>query len=136
MIHRTIVALAALLLLSACASRPEPIQHVVFAQLKNPADTAELLIDADRTIPAIPGVATYISGTHLDIGRTGIATDYSAAMVIGFRDVESYRGYLDHPEHIDLVNRWKPRLEWLKIYDIAPVMWQRGLTKSTPADGT
>lgn len=107
------------LLLSACASRPAPIQHIVFTQLKSADDVPALLADADSTIPAIPGVASYMSGTHLDIGRTGIEQDYSTAMVIGFQSVEGYRGYLDHPAHIALVNRWKPKTKWLRIYDIA-----------------
>lgn len=113
------MCLSSLLALGACASKPAPIQHVVLAQLKDPADAAALLADSDKSLSDIPGVASYMSGTHLDIGRAGIDSGYSAALVIGFRSVEDYRGYLDHPAHIALVERWKPRMEWLRIYDIS-----------------
>lgn len=117
-IVRTLCVLA-MALLGACASQPAPIQHVVLAQLKNPADAAALLADSDLTLSQLPGVASYTSGTHLDIGRAGIDSNYSAALVIGFESVEDYRRYLDHPAHIALVERWKPKTEWLRIYDIA-----------------
>ena len=119
-LERILVCMAMpLLLLGACASRPSPIQHVVFAQLTSPDDVPALLADADASLSSIPGVDSYMSGTHLDIGRAGIDSDYSAALVIGFRTVEDYRRYLDHPDHVALVTRWKPKTAWLKIYDIA-----------------
>ena len=114
-----LLGVVALALLGACASRPAPIQHVVLAQLKDPAETSALLADSDKSLAHIPGVASYTSGTHLDIGRSGIDSNCSAALVIGFDSVEDYRGYLDHPAHIALVERWKPKTEWLRIYDIA-----------------
>lgn len=111
--------LLALIPLTACASRPAPIQHVVFTQLKSADQTQTLLADAQDTLADIPGVASYIGGVHLDIGRTGIQSDYSAAFIIGFRNTTDYQAYLDHPAHTEFVTRWMPELEWIRIYDVA-----------------
>ncbi len=114
------MCLLGLLLLTACASHPTPIQHVVFIQLKDAQDTKFLLKDAESRLAPIPGIKSYVGGQHLEIGRANIERQYSAAFIFGFDSVEAYEGYLDHPAHVDFVDRWRSRVQWFRIYDIAP----------------
>ena len=107
--------------LSACATTtpsPASINHVVFFKLKNPADADALISDCDQRLAPIPGVTSCFVGTHHDIGRGAIDSDYDVAFYVGFASEADYRAYLDHPEHIALVQHWRPRWEWIRIYDV------------------
>lgn len=122
-IGRLIRWAAAALVLGGCAvtcpaRRPAVVSHVVFVKLKSPADADALIADCDRLIPAIPGVAAYACGRHLDIGRSNVDGDYDAGLYVGFADADAYRAYLDHANHTALVDAWRPRWEWVRIYDV------------------
>jgi hypothetical protein len=99
-------------------SRPASISHVVFFKLKAASDAPELLADCDAKLPAIPGVVSYASGRHLDIGRTNVESGYDLGLYVGLEDEAGYRAYLDHPNHAELVQKWRPRWEWIRIYDV------------------
>lgn len=123
MIHRLACGAAAALALGGCAAtcparRPAAVSHVVFIKLKTPADADALIADCDRLIPAIPGVSAYTCGRHLDVGRANVERDYDAGLYVGFADAGAYRAYLDHANHTALVNAWRPRWEWIRIYDV------------------
>jgi len=100
------------------AERPARINHVVFAKLKEPAHADELIADSDRMLRTIPTVRRYFCGTHLDTGRASVLSDYDVAAYMGFDTEEDYRAYVEHPAHVELVERWRPRLEWLRVYDV------------------
>lgn len=99
--------------------RDPPIQHIVLVQLRDDAQAPELLQDAGRSLSTIPGVASYFGGRHFEIGRSGIDSAYSAGFIIGFETEQAYRDYLEHPAHTDFVQRWRPRIDWMRIHDIA-----------------
>jgi hypothetical protein len=99
-------------------SRPAAISHVVFFKLKSAADAPELLTDCDAKLPGIPGVVSYAAGRHLDIGRTNIDSDYDLGLYVGLADEAGYRAYLEHPLHTELVQKWRARWEWIRIYDV------------------
>ncbi|MCH2162019.1 MAG: Dabb family protein [Phycisphaerales bacterium] len=115
-------------LLTACAntgSKSSPaahqaaINHVVLIRLINPEDTGELLRDNERLLGAIPSVRTFWSGTPLDIGRGApVDGDYTVGLCVGFDDVEGYNAYLVAPEHVELVEKWKPRWNGVRIFDV------------------
>ncbi|MCA9311488.1 MAG: Dabb family protein [Phycisphaerales bacterium] len=104
---------------STSVSRPAAVSHVVFFKLRDPADGADLLADCDRRLPVIDGVVSYVSGHHLDTGRSTVESGYDAALYIGFDDVDSYRAYVDDPRHVAMVRDWRDRLEWYQVFDFS-----------------
>lgn len=111
-------------LLGGCATAPSPrpvaaISHVVFVDLANPADADALLADARAVLAAIPSVTAYSAGKHLDTGRSTVLGDYDVGMILGFDDTAGLNAYVIHPDHIAFVERWRPRLTGLRVYDIA-----------------
>jgi hypothetical protein len=110
--------------LTACSSTPgarpvAAISHVVFVDLADPADADALLADARATLAPIPSVTAYSAGKHLDTGRPTVLGDYDVGMVLGFDDTRGLNAYVAHPDHIAFVERWRPRLTGLRVYDIA-----------------
>jgi len=100
------------------APRAALIHHVVFIRLQDPADTDALIADCDRLLPTIPGVVRYWRGTHFDMGRANVTGDYSVGLEVAFETREAYRTYLEHPQHLELVETWKPRWSGATIYDV------------------
>jgi len=127
--NRRTIALAALLtgsiLLTGCAStstdlppRPALINHPVFFTLKNPADAQELIDDCNRILARIPGIVSYYCGRHFDTGRPTVDGDYTVGLFVGFDSAEDYEAYVVHPDHVRLVQKWRPRTEILRVHDI------------------
>ncbi len=119
------------LLAAGCASTPEaeslarkddlgtaPITHVVLVQLKDPTRIEELIVDCDRALPGIPGVAAYSCGVPLDMGRTNVAKDYDVGIYVGFADADAYRAYVDDPRHLALVEQWRDGWKAVRIFDV------------------
>lgn len=94
------------------------IGHIVFIELNNPADYHELLGDTDWMLGTIPAVSAYAAGNHLDTGRSTVRNDYDLAIYLGFESEADLRAYVIDPQHIDYVNKWKPRLKSLRVYDM------------------
>jgi hypothetical protein len=99
------------------APRQAPVSHVVLFKLKLSADTAELIADCDARVPRIPGVAGYACGRPVDTGRAAVDSGYDVGLYVGFGTLDAYRSYLAHPDHQALVEKWKPRWEWIRIHD-------------------
>ena len=98
--------------------RPATINHVVFFKLQNPADADELITDCDRMLATIPGVVSYYAGKHIDTGRLTVNADYDVGLYIGFENEADYSAYVVHPNHVEGVNKWKPRWEWIRVHDV------------------
>lgn len=98
--------------------RPAMINHFVVFKLNDPADAEALIADCDALLPTIPGVVSYFAGRHHEVGRETVYRDYDVGMYVGFNRDDAYAAYVDHPNHIELVTRWRPRLEWLRVYDV------------------
>lgn len=111
-------------LLTGCVSaghaapRPARINHVVFIKLVDPADAPALIADCDATIRAMPMVRSYWAGTHIDTGRASVDADYHVGAYMGFDSTEDYAAYVIDPRHVDLVARWRDRMQWLRVYDV------------------
>jgi hypothetical protein len=106
--------------LTGCASmRPAPVVHLVYFQLSDPspANVDALLADCDRLLPGIPGVLSYAAGRHLETGRPAVVADYDLALLIGFVDEAAYLGYVEHPDHQELVALWKSHFRQLVVRD-------------------
>jgi len=123
-LHRTLAAalIAAVLVSTGCASlgggaQPAPLLHLVFLTLKDPAAVDALQADCDELLVAIPSVLSYASGRPFDAGRDGVEDDYDLLLALRFADRQGYDDYLVHPRHVELVRRWKPALNPLRIHD-------------------
>ena len=125
MFARSLLLVTSALVLASCATkptyppRPAYINHVVLFKLQDPADAAELIDDCDTKLATIPGVASYFCGTHYDMGRANIDSDYDVGFYVGFDSRADYQAYVDHPDHVAVVQKWRPRWEWIRIYDVA-----------------
>jgi len=102
----------------AAPPRPARINHLAFFKLKDAADAPQLIADCDAMLSIIPGVMSYYCGTHLDTGRANVDGDYDVGFYVGFESEEAYRNYVNHPNHIALVENWKPRWEWIRVNDV------------------
>ncbi len=113
-----------LVMLTACAAnptgpaRPARINHVVFFTLHDPADTEELIRDCDTKLATIPGVVSYFAGPHFEMGRDSVDAEYDVGLYVGFMSAADYRFYVDHPDHIAVVTKWRPRLQSLLVRDV------------------
>lgn len=121
-----IIIIAAILsitfLLPGCAAtppRPAVINHPVFFTLNDPADTDELIADCDALLPAIPQVISYYCGRPFDSGRDTVDHNYHVGLYVGFNSEEDYAAYVAHPNHVELVTTWRPRIKTLRVHDIA-----------------
>ncbi len=98
------------------AMRPAAINHVVFIERHEPDDVDALICDCDcdcdAMLATIPSVHVYSCGRHLDTGRDTIRSDYDACL--GFQSESDLNAYVAHPQHIELVNKWRPRIKVLR----------------------
>lgn len=119
-IRAVIVFLVATGFSTGCSSsnRPARINHVVFFKLEAAQDVDELIRDCDQNLSSIPGVTSYFCGQHGDFGRPTVDSDYDVGFYVGFDRDEAYRAYLEHPNHVRIVDKWKPRWKWIRIYDV------------------
>jgi hypothetical protein len=106
---------------AATPARPAhgPLLHVVLIRLAEPGGTAGLLREADERLRRIPSVVGLQVGTPVDIGRAGVDLDFDVGIVVSFDGPERYREYLAHPEHVALVEAWKPLWSAIRIVDLA-----------------
>jgi hypothetical protein len=118
-------ALPVLVILSAGCAATGPgevetvrVRHVVLLKLADAADAESLLRDCDATLSALPGVLGYWSGTPLDTERDLVDGDYDVGLYMGFASEADYDAYIDHRDHEALVERWRPRLQWIRIHDL------------------
>lgn len=120
----TLVLIALIVALGCAATpntlppRPAKINHFVVFNLHDPAQTDELIHDCDTLLGTIPGVVSYFAGRHHDVGRGTVFGDYDVGFFVGFNSDEDYEIYVDHPNHIAVVEKWRPRMEWMRVYDV------------------
>lgn len=106
---------------AARAEEPPPraasILHIVLVRLQDPLDIAEMVHDSLDMAGEIPSVTTSFVGLHLETGRATVVRDYDVCLTVGFDDEAGYAEYLSHPAHLRLLEKWGPRIEWLRIHD-------------------
>lgn len=123
--RRAGIAAASAAMLAGCAGgepptakRPGLINHVVFVKLVDPSDAEELIADSDRMLGTITSVKSYYCGRHIDTGRSTVIADYDVGAFMAFESEAGYASYVSNPAHVAFVEKWRPRLEWLRVYDI------------------
>jgi len=121
---KILFAVLSCVMLSACTStqnrapRTALIGHIVFVDLSDPDDYAEILADSDAMLGTIPSVSSYAAGRHIDTGRSTVLNDYDLAIYLGFESVDELGAYVTHDQHVAYVKKWKPRLSALRVYDM------------------
>lgn len=99
-----------------------PIVHVVLFDLTAPdatADARALAEDSRRLLAGIPGVESVWVGPKALDDRDAHIKDYDVALSVRLRSLEDLRSYASHPQHRELVERWKGRATWrvIDFYD-------------------
>jgi hypothetical protein len=101
------------------APRPALINHLAFFKLKNPQDARELIADCDANLGTIPGVVSYYCGQHLDTGRGDrVDSNYDVGFHVGFMSQADYAAYIENPRHKQMLAKWQPRWEWIRVIDV------------------
>jgi hypothetical protein len=93
------------------------IQHVVLVELDDPARAPEMVQDMKVAFESIPTLAGWKAGSKVDSGRSQVQTWYTIGVVTEFDSVEDYKAYLEHPRHMALVEKWKPRWKRSEMFD-------------------
>ena len=115
---RTWVMIPLLMVAGCGTANPPRIHHVVLFKLGDPGAVPEFIAESDAMLADIPGVQSYFSGTPLDTSRDApVDLNFDVFFSFGFGSVEDYKAYLNHPRHVELITRWRPRLEWIRVHD-------------------
>jgi hypothetical protein len=73
--------------------------------------------DMKVAFESIPTLAGWKAGSKVDSGRSQVQTWYTIGVVTEFDSVEDYKAYLEHPRHMALVEKWKPRWKRSEMFD-------------------
>ncbi|MCL4219905.1 MAG: Dabb family protein [Phycisphaerales bacterium] len=117
-----ILGLSLALLTGGCQGtrppRPSLISHIVLISLRDPADAPAALSDCNTLLADIHSIETFACGGPMEGGRDMVVGDYDVGLVIGFASSEDYKAYLLDPIHLQLLEKWKPRVAHMRIFDI------------------
>ena len=97
------------------------VQHVVLAWAKpgTPDSTIDRIIKETRELQKIPGIERLYVGRAIPSERKIVDSSYDIGIVMSFPDVETMNRYINHPQHVDFVNRYvKPHVNRIIVYDI------------------
>jgi hypothetical protein len=115
------VALAAALGAGALLARAQaqpvsaPLVHVVLFDLAadaTPAEVQALADDSRRLLPGIPGVEAVWTGPKAVDDRDAHVKDYDVALCVRLKSLQDLKSYAAHPQHQELVAKWKGRATW------------------------
>ena len=99
-----------------------PIVHVVLFDLTGPdpaADARAIADDSRRLLAGIPGVESVWVGPKALDDREAHVKDYDVALCVRLRSLDDLKAYGPHPQHRELIERWKGRATWrvIDFYD-------------------
>ncbi|MFP4055971.1 MAG: family 16 glycoside hydrolase [Candidatus Brocadiia bacterium] len=100
---------------------PGTLVHSVYFWLKDGAtekDAEALIADCRAKLQPLEGVARLDVGRPAPGGRGVVDASYHVGLVVVFADREAYQAYLDHPDHLALVEKHKPLWERIVVYDV------------------
>lgn len=121
------LVLASLAMLAGCSQKmqqamsPPDILHVVLVKLNDQSEARALQGDTFRMVGGATSGRSMVLGTALDPDRNGVDSDYDTAFTFRFRTREDYDAYLCSEEHQWLLNKWKPRIKSIRVFDIRGV---------------
>jgi hypothetical protein len=109
---------AALAVRAQSPAPPAPIVHVVLFDLAEGAtadDARALADDSRRLLRGIPGVESVWVGPKAVDDRDVHVRDYDVALAVRLRSLADLKAYGPHPQHRELVEKWKGRATWRVI---------------------
>jgi hypothetical protein len=109
------VGAGALLARAQAPPAAAPLVHVVLFDLAadaTPADVQALADDSRRLLPGIPGVEAVWTGPKAVDDRDAHVKDYDVALCVRLRSLQDLKSYAAHPQHQELVAKWKGRATW------------------------
>lgn len=97
------------------------IGHAVVFELNEPSAVAELHTALEELLAATPGLVEARVGPRADVAvREGLTdTSFDLLMWTHFADAEALLAYIESPRHVALVERFKPLLRRVRVFDIA-----------------
>jgi Stress responsive A/B Barrel Domain len=106
----------------APADPTSPIVHVVLFDLTGAdpsADARAIADDSRRLLAGIPGVQSVWVGPKALDDRDVHVKDYDVALCVRLRSLDDLKSYGPHPQHRELIERWKGRATWrvVDFYD-------------------
>lgn len=115
-----IAAMGAGALLARVQAQPSappsaPVVHIVlfdFAADATPAAALALTEDSRRLLPGIPGVDAVWTGPKALDDRDAHVKDYDVALCVRLKSLADLKSYAAHPQHQELVAKWKGRATW------------------------
>lgn len=94
------------------------IQHVVLFQWKKgvPAEETDGILKAVADLARkLPGTRGYAGGS--DLSNRNLNQGFTHGFVLGFEDAASLKFYLEHPDHLRVVERIKKCAERILVFD-------------------
>ncbi len=94
------------------------LQHVVLFQWKKgtPETESSGILKAVADLShKLPGVRGYAGGA--DLSNRNLNQGFSHGFVIGFDDPASLKFYLEHPDHLRVVERIKRNVDKILVFD-------------------
>lgn len=122
-----VLFLVALFCVTSCTaddpsrSSTQPIQHIVFFWLNDPADPEVIadITEKSYSFEDIPGVLAVEVGKALPSDRDVVDDSFDIAVIVTLENAAALQNYLDHPIHQAAESFLKPHLVKLVVYDIA-----------------
>lgn len=94
------------------------LDHVVLFKL-NPGEPAaaadEMIADMLCELAPIPGAIAVSAGRKLRDDREIHVKDYDVMLTVRLTGPEALATYASHPNHVRLVEKWRPRATWRVI---------------------
>jgi hypothetical protein len=121
MMKRTVLLIATTLLIVGCGSQKTrsfqraAINCLVLFELQDPTDTGELVGDCGAKISTVDGSVSCWCGVAGDCGRSHVDRDCGVCLYVGFESGEVYGRYLDHPDHVALVQKRSSVWRWVQV---------------------
>lgn len=108
-------ACAAITVRAQAPPPPAPLVHIVLFDLAESAsadDARALADDSRRLLRDIPGVEAVWAGPKAADDRDVHVKDYDVALSVRLSSLDDLKGYAAHPQHRELVEKWKGRATW------------------------
>lgn len=112
--------------LTGCVTTPRhpanAVHHAVFISLKDKADLPAMAADSEE-LRKIPGIIDLAVGFPLDSKREKVVRDYDFGLYVEFDSAAAYEGYVTHPIHQRLLQKWAPKFQDIHIRDFGGQGW-------------
>ena len=105
------------------AAKP-PIKRPMFSHIvifwtdpDQPNATDELVANAKRYLPSVPGVVDFHAGNMVPSHRGVVDQSYQVGLNIQFESKQVQDQYQDHPQHLEFVEKSKAFWTKVVVYD-------------------